>query len=90
MTELRYQAFAGVLLLLGAGASCTSGGTVTVSCDAGCADAMVCWFSQDQCVPVPDDAGRCPSGYVARDCATGSCPTCRDCVPACLPKDEVQ
>jgi len=76
-----------VLLVLATVASCTGTASMPArSCELGCDDAQLCWYSRGQCVPAPQ-SGTCPHGYVYNECATGSCPLCRDCVPACLPED---
>jgi hypothetical protein len=77
-----------VALLLAAILSCTgTAGTPTRSCDVGCDEGQLCWYARGQCVPAAKNGGICPSSYVYNDCATGSCPLCRDCVAACLPED---
>lgn len=76
------------VLLLVALVSCTgTAGPPTRSCDLGCDNAQICWYARGQCVPAPESGGTCPSGYLYKACATGSCPLCRDCVAACLPED---
>lgn len=54
-------------------------------CDAGCGSAHVCLYARNVCVPVPDDAGNCPTGYRADPCGSSSCPSCANCIPACIP-----
>lgn len=56
------------------------------SCEGGCAGGELCWYSKNICVPEPGEGGTCPDGYALAECATGSCPGCRDCVPACIPE----
>ena len=55
--------------------------------DHPCPEAEVCIWTVSRCVPRPASDGGCPPGYAYADCATGSCPMCRDCVAACLPPD---
>jgi hypothetical protein len=76
---------AAVALAAAAGFSCNEDEAQYRACESGCTATEICWFARDICVPKPDPAGTCPADFVYRDCATGSCPTCRDCVAACLP-----
>ncbi len=57
------------------------------SCDThdDCGAAESCVFSTGGCQPRCDADGGCPEGFVCDDCATSSCPGCRDCEPACVP-----
>lgn len=88
MTTLaRILSLPAAVFLATAGLSCDEDETKYRACESGCTAAEVCWYSRDICVPKPDPAGSCPPDYVYAECATGSCPMCRDCVPACLPAE---
>lgn len=64
----------------------TSGGGCTRHED--CGDAL-CVFATGTCAPACD-AGACDAcgpGSFCEECATSSCPECRDCLGACVPAD---
>jgi hypothetical protein len=50
-----------------------------------CAEGEVCLFGLNECHQRCDPGGdsACPLGQSCKECATGSCPACRDCVAAC-------
>ena len=50
-----------------------------------CASSEVCLFGESpRCVPHCDQGKSCPSDTCCDSCATASCPTCLDCVAACV------
>jgi hypothetical protein len=82
---------------VGATGGTTTGGTTTggdppppVPCadsaDCGNPGEDVCVFSLGTCAQRCGPASPpCPPGTICDECATGSCPGCRDCVGACMP-----
>ncbi|MCC6525893.1 MAG: hypothetical protein IT373_24815, partial [Polyangiaceae bacterium] len=73
----------------GSTGSTTTTTSTTASCDAP-ADCPggVCLYATGVCAgPCQATPGgsACGPGQVCNDCATGSCPTCLDCVAACVP-----
>jgi hypothetical protein len=65
-------------------ASSSSGGSGCAV--SGCAPDQVCLFTTGQCAFACDSGSLtpCGPGLICVDCATGSCPGCKDCVAACL------
>ena len=59
-------------------ASCTS--------NDDCGDAEVCIFNTGKCAKpsVVGKADNCSASTTCDSCATGTCPTCEDCVAACV------
>jgi hypothetical protein len=57
------------------------------SCDDhdDCAASDVCVYALGGCYPSCGEPAGCGDGFVCDDCATSSCPGCRDCRAACVP-----
>jgi hypothetical protein len=51
-----------------------------------CLSGEVYLWSNSVCVPKPDSNGTCPDGYEYAGCGTSTCPTCDDCIAACVPE----
>lgn len=67
--------------------STTSTTTKTCASPSDCPGA-VCIFATGTCAPACNAApggAPCGAGLVCNECATGSCPSCLDCVAACMP-----
>ncbi len=67
------------------GTSSSSSGTVACDDSDDCPDGWVCIFATGTCaLACGDPCAPCPTGESCDSCATGSCPGCKDCVPACV------
>jgi len=55
-----------------------------------CGAGKLCIFATGTCADACaiDSCDACGAGSVCNDCATSSCPGCRDCTAACAPKDD--
>ena len=49
-----------------------------------CAAGEVCRFGWDRCAPRCNADGTCADPLFCDICASSSCRTCADCVPACI------
>jgi hypothetical protein len=64
----------------------TSGSGVSDCREAGCKDGYVCHQASGVCIAKCDSAApSCKQGTACDACPTASCPTCKDCVAACMP-----
>ena len=58
----------------------------TCSTNDDCDSNEVCRFALGKCATScdPMKADSCPTNFTCDSCASGSCPMCEDCVPACV------
>lgn len=77
----------------GSGGSTTTTASGTTGCKShdDCGDDSVCIFSTGECAAsCPGFCSGCSAGKTCNECATSSCPNCRDCTPACVPISDGQ
>lgn len=77
----------------GTGSTTGTSSTSSTTTGGGCSDQQscppnsICLLGSGQCVEACSSDGftPCPQGLVCDPCASSSCPTCDDCLAACMP-----